>query len=107
MTPPARVFLYAEFEVSLSSDEVVSWRKANPAMHTVAGLRNRTLLSGIEQSSLGGLYEFDPINDARAYANGALGDFARSVGGRVTLRFLSADVIAEASADTAFPYFGN
>ncbi len=67
MTQPSRVFLYAEFQVSVPFSEGV-WREANPAMHTVPGLRSKTWLSGINTNSVGGFYEFDYVQNARAYA---------------------------------------
>jgi hypothetical protein len=46
MSKPSRLFLYAEFQLSAPFTEAV-WKDANPAMHTVPGLRSKTWLSGI------------------------------------------------------------
>jgi hypothetical protein len=101
-----RAFLYAEFEIPAALGKG-AWQAANPAVHTVPGLRSRTLLSGIGTDVAGGFYEFDTVEHARAYAESVLSDFARSFGGKITLRLFSGDALAEASRSTASPYFGN
>jgi hypothetical protein len=62
-----RVFLYVEFEAQAAVGET-AWRAANAPMNTVSGLRNRTLLSGFDVDMVGGFYEFDTVENARAYA---------------------------------------
>jgi hypothetical protein len=104
MTGPTHVFLYAEFQVSAPFGEGV-WRGANPAMHTVPGLRSKTWLSGINTHSIGGFYEFDSISNARAYAEGMLSDFAKSAGASLTVKLFDGDVVAEASKDMSSPFY--
>jgi hypothetical protein len=106
MTQPSRVFLYAEFQVSVPFSEGV-WREANPAMHTVPGLRSKTWLSGINTNSVGGFYEFDSVQHARAYATGMLSDFARAANASLTVKLFDGDVVAEASKGMGSPYFAN
>lgn len=104
MTQPNRVFLYAEFQVSAPFDESV-WGEANPAMHKVPGLRNKTWLSGINTHSVGGFYEFDTVSNARAYAEGLLLDFARAVNASLSVKLFDGDVVAEASRGMNSPFF--
>ena len=104
MTQPSRIFLYAEFQVSVPFSEGV-WREANPAMHTVPGLRSKTWLSGINTHSVGGFYEFDSVQNARAYAVGMLADFAKAADASLTVKLFDGDVVAEASKGMASPYF--
>lgn len=104
MTQPSRVFLYAEFQVSMPFSEGV-WREANPAMHTVPGLRSKTWLSGINTHSVGGFYEFDSVQNARAYAEGMLADFAKGADASLTVKLFDGDVVAEASRGMHSPYF--
>ena len=106
MTQPSRVFLYAEFQVSVPFSEGV-WREANPTMHTVPGLLSKTWLSGINTHSVGGFYEFDSVQNARDYAVGILADFANAAGASLTVKLLDGDVVAEASKDMGSPYFTN
>jgi len=106
MTQPNRVFLYAEFQVSVPFSEG-AWREANPAMHTVPGLRSKTWLSGINTHSVGGFYEFDSVQNARDYAVGMLADFAKAAGASLTVKLFDGDVVAEASKDMGSPYFAS
>ncbi|MBQ1782689.1 MAG: YdhR family protein [Gammaproteobacteria bacterium] len=106
MSNITRIFLYAEFQVSVPfSDDV--WREANPAMHTVPGLRNKTWLSGIKTHSVGGFYEFDSEHNARAYAEGMLVQFAKAAGASLSVKLFDGDVVAEASKDMNSPYYPN
>lgn len=104
MTQPNRVFLYAEFQTSTPFTEDV-WREANPAMHTVPGLRSKTWLSGINTHSVGGFYEFDSIKNARAYAEGMLADFAKASDASLSVKLFNGDIVAEASKGMNSPYF--
>ncbi len=104
MSEPDRVFLYAEFQVSAPFGEAI-WRDANPAMHTVPGMRNKTWLSGIGTNSVGGFYEFDSVRNARSYAEGMLADFAKAAGGSLTVKLFNGDVVASASKGMRSPYF--
>ena len=104
MSNPSRVYLYAEFQVSAPFTEAV-WGEANPAMHTVKGLRSKTWLSGIHTHSVGGFYEFDSIENARAYGEGMLSDFAKAADASLTVRLFDGDVVAEASKGMNSPYY--
>ncbi len=104
MTEPSRVFLYAEFQVSAPFVEAV-WRDANASMHRVAGLINKTWLSGVGTNSIGGFYEFDSVAHARAYAQGMLADFASAAGGSLSVKLFDGGIVAEASRDMRSPYF--
>lgn len=104
MAQSSRVFLYAEFQVSAPFTEGV-WREVNPAMHTVPGLRSKTWLSGINNHSVGGFYEFDSVQSARAYAEGMLADFAKAADASLSVKLFDGDVVAEASKDMNSPYF--
>jgi hypothetical protein len=104
MTQPSRIFLYAEFQVSTPFTEDV-WREANPAMHNVPGLRSKTWLSGINTNSVGGFYEFDSVENARAYAEGMLANFAKAADASLSVKLFDGDVVAEASKGMNSPYF--
>jgi hypothetical protein len=104
MSKPSRLFLYAEFQLSAPFTEAV-WKDANPAMHTVPGLRSKTWLSGIHTHSVGGFYEFDSIENARAYAEGMLADFAKAADASLTVKLFDGDVVAEASKGMNSPFY--
>ena len=104
MREPRRVFLYAEFQSSVPFTEDV-WRRANPAMQTVPGLRSKTWLSGINTHSVGGFYEFDSVQRARAYAEGMLAGFAKGANASLSVKLFDGDVVAEASKAMNSPYY--
>jgi hypothetical protein len=104
MAELSRVFLYAEFQVSAPFVEGV-WKEANPAMHTVPGLRSKTWLSGIGTHTIGGFYEFDTVANARAYAEGMLAQFAKDADARLTVKLFDGEVVAEASRGMNSPFY--
>lgn len=103
MTQP-KVFLYAEFQNSAPFDAAI-WRETNVAMRAVPGLRSKTWLSGIGTHSVGGFYEFDTEQNARAYAEGLLATFAKGAGASLSVKLFDAEVVAEASAGMQSPFF--
>jgi len=104
MSKPSRVFLYAEFQVSAPFTPEV-WKDANVAMQTVPGLKNKTWLSGINTNTVGGFYEFDSVENARAYSIGLLAEFAKGAGASLTVKLFDGEVVAEASKGMKSPYF--
>ena len=99
-----KTFLYAEFQVSAPFGDAI-WREANPAMKTVDGLRNKTWLSGVNTDSIGGFYEFESVETARAYADSMLTDFARAAGGSLTVKLFHGAAVEIASRDMNSPFF--
>lgn len=100
----SRVFLYAEFQNSVPFTEQV-WADANIMMNSVKGLRNKTWLSGIHTMSVGGFYEFDSVENARAYAEGMLSEFAKAANASLTVKLFDGEVVANASKEMNSPYF--
>ncbi|ACL95377.2 hypothetical protein EIB18_09745 [Caulobacter vibrioides] len=106
MSQPNRVYLYAEFQNSAPFTKAI-WGDANPAMQTVPGLRSKTWLSGLNTQSVGGFYEFDSVENARAYAEGMLAGFAKAAGASLTVKLFDGDVVAEASRGMSSPYYAD
>ncbi|HAD30948.1 MULTISPECIES: YdhR family protein [unclassified Methylophaga] len=106
MTQPSRVFLYAELQLSAPFTKDL-WTEINQVMHTVPGMRSKTWLSGINNHSVGGFYEFDSVESARAYAEGMLADFAKTANTSLSVKLFDGDVVAEASKDMNSPFFIN
>jgi hypothetical protein len=77
----SKVFLYAEIQVSAPFKNV-DWPSINIAMKKEKGLKSKTWLSGIGTNTIGGFYEFDGVENARAYAEGYLAEAAKRLGGR-------------------------
>jgi hypothetical protein len=101
---PKRVFLYAEFQVSIPFGQI-DWAPVNAEMKKFAGLKSKTWLSGINTHSVGGFYEFDSIANAQAYIDNLLLPFAGKVSGNLSVRLFDGDVTGEASAGMGSPFY--
>lgn len=100
----AKVFIYAEYQVSIPFTEI-DWASINPQMQTFKGLKSKTWLSDINTHSVGGFYEFDSKENAQAYIDGLLVPFASRINGNLTVKLFDGDVVAEASKGMSSPYY--
>jgi len=99
-----KVFLYGELQISVPFSEV-DWRNANAMLKSVPGLISKTWLSGVNTQTVGGFYEFDSINNARAYATGPYVELARSLGASLTVKLFNGDVVEDASRGISSPHY--
>jgi hypothetical protein len=99
-----RTFLYAEIQVSIPFEKI-DWDSINVAMKKEPGLRSKTWLSGINNHTIGGFYEFNSLENARAYATGYLAAAAQQLGGSLSVKLFNGDVTAAASVDIASPFY--
>lgn len=101
----SRIFLYAEVQVSVPFAQA-PWRQLNPAMKKQPGLLRKTRLSGLETETVGGIYEFETVENARAYVANYLSAEATSVGGAGSLltRIYDGQVTEEASRNMQSPW---
>lgn len=100
----AKIFLYGEVQRSIPFSEV-PWRDINHGLKKIPGLIRKTWLSGVGTNSVGGLYEFDSLENARAFAEGPYVEEARNVGGSLTVRLFDGDVSEAASRDMKSPHY--
>jgi Putative mono-oxygenase ydhR len=101
----SKSFLYAEVQTSVPFEKA-PWQKLNPEMKKEPGLLRKTWLSGLETNTVGGIYEFESLQTARAYVDHYVSGEARSVGGAgsLTTRFYDADVTEQASLEMNSPW---
>lgn len=99
-----KVFLYGEIQVSVPFSEV-DWKTTNSFLKTVPGLIRKTWLSGINTKTVGGLYEFDSVENARAFAEGPYAEAAKRRGGSLTVKLFDAEVVEAASRDMKSPHY--
>jgi len=99
-----KVFLYAEIQVSIPFDQI-DWRAINSAMQKEAGLKSKTWLSGINTNTIGGFYEFDSLENAKAYADGYLAAAAKQIGGSLSVKLFNGDITADANKGMDSPYY--
>lgn len=105
MPKPNQIFLYAEVQASVPFEKA-PWKTFNPAMKKEKGLLRKTWLSGLETNTVGGIYEFDTIENARNYVNNYLRNEADQVGGKGSLmtRIYDGKVTEGASSDMSSPW---
>lgn len=101
---PKKVFLYAEYQVSVPFEEI-DWSPINTEMKKFDGLKSKTWLSGINNHSVGGFYEFSSIELAQDYIDGLLIPFAKKVNGNLSVKLFDGDVVAEANVGMSSPFY--
>lgn len=100
----SKVFLYAEIQVSIPFTQI-DWPEFNKTMKLETGLISKTWLSGIETNTVGGFYEFDTIENAKAYATGYLSRAAAHLGGSLSVKLFDGDVVEAANKGMDSPYY--
>ena len=101
----SKAFVYTELQISLPFEQA-PWRELNPELLRQPGLKNKTWLSGAANLSLGGLYEFDSIDNAKKFVTGYFPAEARKFGVAQTTRVFAMDVVEEASRQLNSVHFG-
>lgn len=100
-----KAFVYTELQISIPFAEA-PWREINPQLLQQPGFRNKTWLSGVKNNSLGGLYEFDSIENAKKFVTGYFPAEARKHGVAQTTRVFDGDIVEEASRYLNSMHFG-
>ena len=99
-----KVFLYAEYQVSIPFDQI-DWRPINVDMKQFSGLKSKTWLSGINNQTVGGFYEFDSVANAHNYIDGLLLPFAEKVNSNFSLKLFDGEITREANIGMNSPYY--
>jgi len=99
-----KVFLYAEYQVSIPFDQI-EWPSINVEMKKFPGLKSKTWLSGINNQTVGGFYEFDSIENAQNYIDGLLLPFAKKVNGNLSVKLFDGEITREANIGMNSPYY--
>lgn len=98
-------FVYTEVQISVPFEKA-PWQKINEAIKKQPGFLNKTWLSGISTNTLGGIYSFDTIDNARKFVTGYFPAEAAGFGAAHNTRIFDAVVSREASIDMASPHYG-
>lgn len=105
MSSHTPAFVYTEVQMSIPFADA-PWPRLNPILLRQPGLRNKTWLAGVGNQSVGGLYEFDSLEDARRFVVDYFPAEARSLGVPQTTRIFDGRPVAEASRQLRSPHFG-
>ncbi|MHA4809067.1 YdhR family protein [Flavitalea flava] len=103
--PIGKVFLYGEFQLSVPSFTKEIWVPVNEQLKGVKGLVNKTWLLGIGATTAGGFYEFDSVENARAFATGLYAEQAKSMNASLTVKIFDGDVSEEGSRGMRSPFY--
>lgn len=100
-----KAFVYTELHSTLPF-ALIPWAERNAQLAAVPGLCSKTWLSGAGSPAIGGLYEFDDMERARAFLTGVVPATSRALGVSLTTRLFDGDVVAEASRLSHSAHFG-
>ena len=101
----SKAFVYTELQINVPFDEV-PWQDLNPVLKSQPGLVNKTWLVGVGTNTVGGLYEFDSIENAQKFVTGYFPTEPRNFGVAHTSRIFNGAVVEEASKDMNSVHFG-
>lgn len=99
-----KIFLYAEYQVSIPFDQI-DWRPINVEMKRFPGLKSKTWLSGINNQTVGGFYEFDSLADAQNYIDGLLLPFAKKISGNLSVKLFDGEITLDANIGMNSPFY--
>jgi hypothetical protein len=87
-----RVYVYTEVQLSFPFDQA-PWKAFNDGIvKNQPGFINKTWLSGLQNDSVGGFYEFDSVDNAKSFAFDYFPASAKSMGAAFTTRIFPAAV---------------
>ena len=101
-----KIFLYAEYQVSVPFDQI-DWQSINPEMKKFEGLKSKTWLSGINNHTVGGFYEFTSLDCAQKYIDELLIPFTKQINGNLSVKLFNGDVVEEGSKGMDSPFYKN
>jgi hypothetical protein len=99
-----KIFLYAEYQVSIPFDQI-DWQPINVDMKKFPSLKSKTWLSGLNNQTVGGFYEFDSVENAQNYIDGLLLPFAKKVNGNLSVKLFNGEVTQAANVGMASPFY--
>lgn len=97
-------FVYTEVQVNMPFAKV-PWRKRNPVIKKIPGLLSKTWLSGINNNTIGGIYAFDSIENAKHFALEDFPKTAAKLNAAFYTRIFDGRVVEDASRGMGSPYF--
>ena len=100
-----KVFLYGEFQISVPSFTEELWGPVNRALKEVPGLISKTWTIGIGTNTVGGFYEFDSLEHARAFAEGLYAEQAARLGASLSVKLFDGDIAEAASRGMHSPHY--
>ena len=98
------VYLHVEYPVSIPFEKF-PWSDANPKMKQYDGLLSKTWLSGLDNNSIGGFYEFDTRQNAQNYIDNHLIAVGKKLGVEGVYKMYNKTVTKQASIGMNSPFW--
>jgi len=100
-----KAFVYTEVQNSVPFDQI-PWKSRNPIISSQPGFISKTWLSGFGNNSVGGIYSFDSIKNAKKYVTEFFPNAVKKQGAAHTSRVFDAVIVEKASRDIGSVHFG-
>ena len=100
----AKAFVYTEVQLSVPFDQA-PWRALNQDLLKQPGLLKKTWLSGVQNNSVGGFYEFDSVENAQRFVQDYFPAEAKRLGAAFTTRVFDGTVTEAASREMRSPHY--
>ncbi|MCH6257473.1 YdhR family protein [Puniceicoccaceae bacterium K14] len=100
-----KVLLYGEVQINVEDFTPEVWGPINEKLKKVEGLIRKTWLTGINTNTLGGLYEFDSVENAVAFSHNEYIDEGRDFGVTISSKIFDGDKAEAASRDMNSPQY--
>jgi len=97
-------FVYTELQVNIPFEKV-QWKKRNSIIKKERGLLSKTWLSGVNTNTIGGIYAFDTIENAKHFALESFPKTAQKMNTALYIRIFDAKVAKSASREMHSPFF--
>ncbi len=101
---PEKIFLYAEYQVSVPFEQI-DWASVGTEMKKFEGLKSKTWLSGINNHTVGGFYEFSSLDSAQKYIDELLIPFTKKINGNLSVKLFNGDVVTDGCKDMNSPFY--
>ncbi|GAA4886754.1 YdhR family protein [Flaviramulus aquimarinus] len=104
MSKLKKVFVYTELQISVPFEEV-PWKKINDGIKKQEGFVRKTWLSGIGTQTVGGLYEFNSLENAQKFAWDYFPNEPRTFGVSFQTKIFDGEIVEDASRDMKSPHY--
>ena len=99
-----KVFVYTQLHLSVPFNNV-PWKEANIELLKIPGLVRKTWLSGADDNSVGGFYEFNSLESAQNFAWTIYPQEAKKLGVGFSVKIFDGDIVEEASRGLKSPHY--
>jgi len=104
LTRKPAAFVYTEVQVNIPFAQL-DWRERNKQIRKIPGLLSYTWLSGLNTNTIGGIYAFDTMENARQFTTEEFPKMGAELQASIYSRIFDGAVVEEAARGMKSPYF--